>query len=186
MDSGSESYRKYLSGDDTGLYEIVCSYRDGLILYLNSIVRDIDLAEDLAEDTFVRLLLKKPADHTEKASFKTWLYTIGRNIALDYFRNNRGRVCENIDDLTEITGDEAELCKNLILEERKKIVYQAMKKLKQDQQQVLWLKYFEGLSSRETAKVMRKTVRNVDTLASRARQALKKELENGGYSYEDL
>ena len=45
MDNGESSYRRYLSGDDEGLVEIIRDYKDGLILYLNSIVSNIHTAE---------------------------------------------------------------------------------------------------------------------------------------------
>lgn len=60
MDSGADSYRRYLAGEDEGLAEIVRAYKDGLILYLNGYVNDLPLAEELAEDTFFRLIAKRP------------------------------------------------------------------------------------------------------------------------------
>ena len=60
MDRGTESYRRFLAGEEDGLVEIIRDYKDGLILYLNSFVNNIHTAEDLAEDTFVRLAVKKP------------------------------------------------------------------------------------------------------------------------------
>lgn len=46
MDRGAGSYRRYLDGDDTGMAELICDYRDGLLLYLNSYLNDLPLAED--------------------------------------------------------------------------------------------------------------------------------------------
>ena len=71
-----------------GLVEMTREYKDGLIFYLNSIVGNIHTAEELAEDTFVLLGTKKPRDKGI-GSFKTWLYTIGRNIAIDSLRHKR-------------------------------------------------------------------------------------------------
>ena len=86
MDKGSIAYRRFLEGDESGLEQIIVSYKDGLILYLNTLVGNIALAEDLAEDTFVRLFTRRPRDKGT-GSFKTWLYTIGRNVAIDYLRH---------------------------------------------------------------------------------------------------
>ena len=61
MDNGASSYRRFLNGDDSGLAEIVREYKDGLILYLQSFGADLVSAEDLTEDTFFRLMIKKPA-----------------------------------------------------------------------------------------------------------------------------
>ena len=81
MDKGADDYRRFLDGDVTGLAEIIGEYREGLILFVNGIVHDLHDAEDITEDTFVRLLVKTPA-FSGKSSFKTWLYSIAHNIAL--------------------------------------------------------------------------------------------------------
>ena len=60
MDSGADSYRRFLDGDDEGLAEIVREYKDGLILYLNGYVNNLYIAEELTEDTFFRLITRKP------------------------------------------------------------------------------------------------------------------------------
>ena len=56
MDNGASSYRRILDGDDKGLAEIVRNYSDGLILYLNGIVSNISAAEELAEETFFKII----------------------------------------------------------------------------------------------------------------------------------
>ena len=83
MDNGASSYRRFLDGDDNGIIEIVNNYKDGLILYLNGYVNNIFIAEELTEDTFFRLIIKKPK-YSGKSTFKSWLYAIGRNVAVDY------------------------------------------------------------------------------------------------------
>ena len=82
MCTGAESYDRFLNGNKTGMQELVELYRDGLILYINSFVGNIDEAEDVAEDVFVELVVKKPR-FNHKSSFKTWLYGIARHKALN-------------------------------------------------------------------------------------------------------
>ena len=88
MDNGASSYRRFLEGDDFGIEELVRDYKDGLVLYLNSILNDFSAAEDCVQDTFIRLVTKKPA-FRGYSTFKTWLYKIGRNMALYYLRKNK-------------------------------------------------------------------------------------------------
>ena len=184
MDNGTDSYRRFLEGDEEGMVEIIRTYKDGLILYLNNFTGNIHIAEELAENAFVKLGIKKPRDK-QKGSFKTWLYTIGRNIAIDYLRHNKKNREISIDQCREIVSDEQSLEHAYIQEERKILVHNAMRNLKAEYRQVLWLIYFENFSSKETSTVMKKSVHNIETLVYRARLALKAELEKEGFSHEE-
>ena len=186
MDNGTASYRRFRSeGDENGLVEIIRDYKDGLILYLNSFVGNLHTAERLAEDTFVLLGTKKPKDKG-KASFKTWLYTIGRNIAIDYLRRCSKHREVSLDDRPELAGEMESLEASYLRGERKIMLHRALRKLKPEYQQILWLIYFEGFNSREAAAVMKKSVHNTEMLVSRARRSLKAQLETEGFVYEEL
>lgn len=87
MDKGAESYRRYLKGDDSALAEIIKEYNDGLTAYINTFVDNLSASDELSEDTFVKIGVRKP-HFTGKSSFKTWLYAIGRNVAIDYIRKS--------------------------------------------------------------------------------------------------
>ena len=142
MDNGASSYRRFRDdGDESGLAEIIRNYRDGLIFYLNSFVGNIHIAEELAEDTFVLLGIKKPKDKG-KGSFKTWLYTIGRNFALNYLKRNASVTKVSIDDCQELISEEESLELSYIKEEQKIMIHRALRKLKLEYRQVLWLIYF--------------------------------------------
>lgn len=58
MDHGASSYRRYLDGDDNGLAEIIRLYNSGLTLFINSFVNNLSVADELSEDTFVKIGLK--------------------------------------------------------------------------------------------------------------------------------
>ena len=182
MDRGASSYRRFLDGDDSGFVTIINEYMDGLRFYLNSIVGNIYVAEDLTEDTFVKIVTKKPR-FSGKSSFKTWLYAIGRNIAFDYLKKSKFSAIP-IDEIPDISDDEAILEKEYIHKEEKILVHRALKRLKPEYHQVLWLIYFENFTNKETARIMKKSVHNVETLVYRARRALRNELEKEGFVYE--
>ena len=185
MDNGASSYRRFLDGDDKGLAEIVRDYRDGLILYLNGVVNNISVAEELMEETFFKIITKKPRFNA-KYSFKTWLYTIGRNVAIDYIRHNTKQLDTSIDDLENYLQDEFDLEKLYIIEERKITVHRALKKLNAEYRQVLWLLYFDGMTNSDAAVVMKKNTRQMKNLVYRAKSALKSELDKEGFVYEEL
>ena len=181
MDNGASSYRRFRDGDETGFVEIVRDYKDGLILYLESFVGSVSLAEELAEDTFVRLGVKKPR-FSESSAFRTWLYAIGRNAALDCLRRQKRENTVPLDDCGEL----ASLENAYLRQERKIAVHRAMRRLKDEYRQVLWLIYFEGFSCREAAKIMKKSTHSIETLTYRARLALKEELSREGFDDENV
>ncbi|MBQ7827404.1 MAG: RNA polymerase sigma factor [Clostridia bacterium] len=179
MDSGAENYRRFLDGDNNALCEIIRDYKDGLILYLNTFVKNITVAEELCEDTFVRLGVKRPR-YSGKASYKTWLYTIARNIAIDHLRRAARNRTVPIDECAELTDEECSLEESYIREEKRIAVHRTMARLKAEHRQVLWLVYFEEMSAKEAAVVMKKSVHATEMLIHRAKQALKRELEKEG------
>ena len=185
MENGSENYRRYReAGDMQAFAALITEYRDGLIGYLGSITGDLSLAEELAEDTFVRLGVKRPRDKGT-GSFKTWLYTIGRNVTIDALRR-RARHPE-----LPLSEEESAAATETIEEifcrdERKRQLHRAMQKLKTGDRQLLWLYYFEGFSLREAADVLHKSTHAAETQMVRARAALKAQLLKEGFVNEEL
>ena len=184
MDNGASSYRRFLAGDDNGLADIIRAYRDGLIFYLNGFVNDIHTAEDLAEDVFIKIAVKKPA-FREKSSFKTWLYAIGRNEAYQNLRRRR-LVYVPLDALPEAADLYEAPETGYFRTEQYRALHACMARVKSEYHQVLWLYYFENFSAKEISAVMHRSVHNVDTLLCRARKAVKRELEKEGFNDENL
>lgn len=183
MDNGAVSYRRFLDGDDSAFVDLIRDYKDGLILYLCGITGNVHLAEDLTEDTFVRIITRKPK-FSGKSSFKTWLYAIARNMAFDYLRKNKGIQQVSTEELHSLQSDEETLERAYIKEEERIELHKAMDKLIPAYKQVLWLTYFEEFSAKEVSLIMKKSVHNVETLLYRARRSLKAELEREGFVYE--
>lgn len=184
MDKGAESYLKYLSGDDEGIGEIVALYREKLIFFINGIVKNIYAAEDLTEDTFFKLMVKKPK-FTPKYSFKTWLFTIARNMAMDYLRKNARHNDAAIDDMEDVFADEEKIERNLIRDEEGIYLHKAIEDLPPQYVQILHLVYFEEFNTEEAAAVVKKTKRQTKMLLYRAKSALKTRLVKEGFQYEN-
>ncbi len=184
MDDSLWSYQRFLDGDAEGLTSIIRNHRDGLMLYLNGFVENLSVAEDLTEDTFLKLVLKKPR-FSARSSFKTWLYAIGRNLALDYMRRNK-RASVPLDCCPEVIDESMALELGYIQKEEHRILNRVIKTLKPEYRQVLWLIYFEGFTCGQAGKIMKKSPRNMQTLVWRARNALKNKLIEEGFEYEDL
>ncbi len=185
MDNGASSYRRFLDGDDNAIAEIVGDYKDGLILYLNGYVKNIYIAEELTEDTFFRLITKKPK-FSGKSTFKSWLYAIGRNVAVDCIRHNSKTLNTPIEDFENYLSDERSIERAYIKEESKIAVHKALSKLTTDYRTILWLVYFDGFTNREAAVILKKNERQIKNLLYRAKQSLKSILEKEGFTYEEL
>ena len=185
MDNGASSYRRFLEGDDSGLAELVRDYKDGLTLYLNGFVQNIHLAEDLMEDTFFKLLVKKPR-FREKYSFKTWLYTIGRNVALDHLRRRKKLSDTPIEDYENTLTEEGSVETAYLRQEQRITVHRALRALKTEYRQVLYLVYFEDFSVGDAATAMGKSKHQTENLLYRAKGALRAELGKVGFVYEEL
>jgi RNA polymerase sigma-70 factor (ECF subfamily) len=188
MDNGASSYRRFLEGDDSGLCEIVKDYKDGLILYLNSIIPNGIVAEELCEDTFVRLAVKKPR-FSGRSTFKTFLYAIGRRVAADHLRKRRGKETVSLETLAEEGFDlpaEEDVVSAYLRDETHRAVHRALGRLTDSHREVLWLVYFEDLSVKEAAGVLGKSPHAAESLIHRARLSMKAELEKEGITHEDL
>ena len=185
MDNGASSYRRFLEGDDDGIVEIIKDHKDGLMLYLNSFLLNIHLAEDLTEDTFVKLIARRPR-FSGKSTFKTWLYAIGRNVALDFLRKNAKLPTVSAEEAMTLIADEADVARQYLCSERKLQVHKALKQLNDEYRQVLVLIYFEDFQNEQVASVMGKSKKQIENLVYRAKLSLKSELEKEGFVYEDL
>ncbi len=185
MDNGASSYRRFLEGDDDGIVQIIKDHKDGLMLYLNSFVQNIHLAEDLTEDTFVKLIARQPR-FLGKSTFKTWLYSIGRNTALDHLRKGTKLPTVSAEEAMALIADEADVAKQYLQTERKLQVHKALKQLNKEYRQVLVLIYFEDFENAQVASILGKSKKQVENLIYRAKLSLKSELKKEGFVYEDL
>ena len=184
MDNGASSYRRFLDGDKNALIDIIEDYRRGLILFLNNITGDFCLAEELAEETLLKLYVDRPK-FSGKSSFKSWLYSIGRNTAVDHIRKASKLDEVPVDDFYEV-ADMEDIERNYIKSEDKKQLLRALEKLNDDYRQVLYLIYFENFSNTETAKIMGRSERQIRNLLYRSKESLRNILEREGFRYEGI
>ena len=184
MDNGASSYLRFLQGDKDAIVEIVSEYNDGLVLFLNSFIGNICLAEEMAEDVFCDLLIEKPK-FNGKSSFKTWLYAIARYKTLHFLKKRAKAPEVPIDELYSLS-DEVDIVKNHLKNEQKIQLHTALKKISPEYSQVLYLIFFEEFSNSETANILKKSNRQIENLLYRAKKALRSELEKEGFVYEKL
>ena len=172
MDNGASSYRRFLKGDESAFDEIMKELFDNLVFFIDRYVHDIHAAEDIAIDAFSDLVVNKHR-YNFKVTLKTYLFMLGRSRALNYIKH---RKVINFVELTEadnISAEQETLEEIILLDERKRIVNNALNSLPDDMRVVVHLIYFEDLSYDEAAKVMKKNRKQVDNLLYRAKKELR-------------
>lgn len=182
-DKGAEFYLRYLNGDDEGIADIVREYMDGLIFFINGYVKNIHTAEEITEDVFFKLMIKKPK-YSGRCSFKTWLYTIGRNMAMDHIRKRSKHIQTAAQKEIEAEGEQ--LADRIIRDEDKRALYRALNELPTQYEQVLTLTFLQGFTNEQAGRIMKKSSRQIEMLIYRAKSSLKKQLEKDGFVYEGV
>lgn len=173
MDNGACSYRRFLDGDESAFNDIMEQLFCKLVFFIDSYVHDIHAAEDIAIDTFLDLIVHKHR-YNFKVTLKTYLYMIGRSRALDYIKHRKIINFTELKEAQNLTDDGRILEEKILADERKRIINSAMSKLPDDMRAAVHLVYFEEMTYKETAKVMKKNIKQIDNLLYRA----KKELRN--------
>ena len=183
MDYCTELYKRYLAGDDSALGKIVEEHNTKMTMFIYSYVKNSQDAEDIAAETFLSLIIKKP-HFKEDSSFKTWLYQIARNKALDYLRSQKRHQSEDISEHDYLSNGETPE-NEFMLNEREAMLHRAMEKMPEDYREVLQMMYFSGMTTEQIATVLKTNNKKVINLTYRAKQSLKKQLEKEGFIYEE-
>lgn len=184
MDNGEFYYRRFLDGDKDAFGQIIDIYRESLIFFINRTVNNLDTAEDIAADSFAELIIHKNRFNF-KSSLKTYLFSIARNKAISHVRHFGKFKSMSIDDCAEMSDEYTAFERDIEKDEQKALVNKALGKLKDDYRTALHLVYFEELSYSDTAKIMKKSNKQIENLLYRARLALKNILEQEGFIYEE-
>src|SRR5580658_1270429 len=141
------------------------------------VVRDTGIAEDLVQETFLRVWNRVQGFESGKGSIGPWLLAVARNRAIDYLRSAGGRE-RNAMDLEETIHPalSSDMEQSLLNSDRIRRVKVAMDKLSPNQRQAIELAYFEGLSQSEMAERMGQPLGTVKTWVRTALRSLRDEL----------
>jgi RNA polymerase sigma-70 factor (ECF subfamily) len=141
------------------------------------IVRDTGIAEDLVQETFLRVWNRAQAFDAARGALGSWLLAVARNRAIDYTRSTAGRMRNAVElEETEHPSAFVDLEKEVLNSDKTRRVRQAMEKLNANQRSVIELAYFEGLSQTEMAERMGQPLGTVKTWVRMALRALRDEL----------
>lgn len=158
-------------GDASAFEQLYERHRRPLFTFLLRFLGDRRLAEDLLQEAFLRVYRER-GRYRPTARFRTWLYTIARNLALDHLRR-RGQVAEIPDQLPAVPDPSPGPLEQI---EAKDLVIRlevAISKLPHSQREVLLLSRFAGLGHQEIAQIVGATPASVRVALHRALRALR-------------
>lgn len=171
------------NGDADLLDRLIDQYQHRLMRYLMFLCGRADVAEDLFQETWVRVLLRG-GQYNGQARFDTWLFTIARNLMIDMSRKrtmmslDQMREPEGEDERSfEIADDAPSPFEHLRVLEDGAEVSEAMLTLEANYREVLTLRFFEDMALEEIAKVTRAPLSTVKSRLYRGVAALKPKIE---------
>ena len=142
------------------------------------IVRNTGAAEDLVQETFLRVWNRVHAFDVKRGALGAWILAVARNRAIDYVRSVEGRMTQSASEFDELEnpGAFADFEQNLLNLDRVRLVRDALNKLSPNQREVIEMAYYEGLSQSEMAERMKQPLGTVKTWARSALKLLRDQL----------
>lgn len=164
--------------------EVYEDYSDKVYGYLLLLTGKKEVAEDLTQETFLKVYKHFHQFNGESQLF-TWLVKIARNGAIDYLRRvNRLRFF-SLDEYS-IKSNQPSPVEIIVKGEKTFLLYKAIQSLKLSYREVLILRKIKEFSIRETAEILGCSESKVKITTSRAMGALKKELKRRGELSEEI
>jgi RNA polymerase sigma-70 factor (ECF subfamily) len=174
----------FRDGDDAAFDALFERWAGRLLRFLERMVRDQAVAEELVQETFLRVHRAR-ARYAPDAKFSTWLYTIASNVARNELRRPFRRAPHDSTDIEREDGRTLELAAeespvDEIVNARREgaEVEAALQRLPERQRAALWLAAVEGLPYAEVAQALETSEASVKALVHRARVALVNQLAN--------
>lgn len=177
-------YKQFLKDNKNAFDVLVDRYSKKITNFIYGYVKNYEVAEDLAQDVFVYILINKNV-YNFKYSFKSYLYIIARFRALNYIKREKKKISyeeninyiKNIESLYSVEDD-------FLNRELKEKIIKTLKELKPNQQRVYYLADIEKLSYKEISNIIGKSLTETKMIIYRTRKSIKKLLKKEGASDE--
>ena len=177
-------FELFQNGDNKAFDQIVLRYKDKLYTFLYMIVGDYDLAQDLAQDTYLRIFKNKDSYNKMSAKFSTWMYTIAKNGAFTELRKKKRRKTYAISEVRKKGNDgedyefqipdlsEGDLESKMMTEYKRESIQSALSQLKQDFRTIIILRDIQELSYDHISRIVEVPIGTVKSRINRAREKL--------------
>ncbi len=149
---------------------------DRVLNFIKARVATTEDAEDIAADVFMRVYKNLNNFKWQGVAVESWVFRIARNAIIDYHRRrDKYKNDVQLEEISyKITDDEKDLLVNLIDGEEEVKLYQAIAKLAEDDQYLIYYRYFEELSIKEISEKLGQSETNTGTRLHRIRKKLLK------------
>ena len=173
-----ELVSKAKEGNEPAFEELYQHYIVPIFRYIFFKVPSQKDAEDLTQIVFLKAWQALPDFQKKTNPFSSWLYKIAKNIVIDYYKKKKEITLDKpIEDLKQIKDEKANPVKIIEQKEKAEILGQLIKQLSDDQQEVIILKFIQGLSNKEMAQLMQKSEEAIRALQYRGLKALREKLK---------
>ena len=166
----------YVSGNNMAFDLLLTRNQSNLFSYILFIVHDRDVANDLFQETFVKVITKlQQGKYTITGKFSAWIIRIAHNVIMDWYRNQKsGKVIEfaNDNDLSNISNTnllDATIESKFVNEQILCDVKKMMNYLPVTQREVIFMRFYQDLSFKEIATL---TNVSINTALGRMRYAV--------------
>jgi RNA polymerase sigma-70 factor (ECF subfamily) len=172
--SDSELIRAYRGGDEQAFEILLSRHQERVFAKIYFIVRDTDLANDLFQDTFIKVVgLLREGKYVEEGKFLPWILRIAHNLAIDHFRRNKKmpmvRSRDDYDVFSKIDTGETHIEDKLVQDQIHSDVRDLIDYLSPEQQAVVRMRIYQNLSFQEIADT---TDVSINTALGRMRYAI--------------
>lgn len=165
--------RRVAAGDCAAWRALVRAHLAAIVGYAWHRLGDAAEAEDIAQETFIRLLGKVGTWRRGGPGLRAWLYRVATNLCIDRRRGERPLSLDALADAGAVPADPGDLDTGL---DRSRAVRHALAQLPQRQSTALILVHYQGLSGQEAAAALEVSVEALESLLSRGRRALRRRL----------
>jgi len=174
----SDLVRRLKERDPHAMSELYDRYGRLAYSLIYRIVRNGAAAEDLVQETFLRVWNRVQSFDRQKGALGPWILTVARNRAIDYLRSIDGRMAAGALELDKVENPAlfCEFSDSALSIDRARRLKGAFEKLNANQRMVIDLAYFEGLSQTEMAAQLKQPLGTVKTWVRSALKILREEL----------
>ncbi len=160
-----------VAGDQRVYADMVRRHGRPVALYAFRMLGNENEAEDIAQETFLRLWTQAARWQPGKAALSTWLHRIAHNLCIDFLRKHRISQDAGLEEDLVDTQPTAE--ESMATEADHIMLQAALGKLPERQRSALLLTHYQGLSNREVADILAVSIDALESLLARARRSLK-------------